>query len=688
MRRRPRLPCRLGVLGALVSLLAPSGGSTQAQGASGPPLRILDVPFLPQSADLCGGAAAAMVLRYWGEQASTSDFAPLVDPRAHGIPTSALLEALRQRGLTAVPFRAERELVRRQLERGRPVIGLIGVGTGQLHYVVILAWANGRVLLHDPAQAPFRVYREQELLTAWRASDAWALVVSRPEAAATDNEPEPARAEPAGRDPGPCLGLVEHGVVLARAGESEPAEACLQAAVELCPGSGAPLRELAGLRFQSQRWREAAELAQQASRLDPGDTHAWRTLAASRYLAGDGRGALSAFNRLGEPKLGLLRIDGLTRTRFAALEHRLAAEPESLLTPQRLERTRRRLGDVPALRSSRVAYRPTGDGHADLELAVVERPLLPASVTDIARLAARAWNEREAEVSLASPTRAGELVSLAWRFWQPRPAFGLNVALPQPLGAPMLLRAGIRWDTQSYGPAAGAPRMRERQRDISLALSDWSLAGVKWELGASLQRFQGRGSFLGPAAALESRAAAEQLAVRVDAATLFPFHDGAERFVSLRLGAAWRSAPKDAALLRLRAGWRGASTAAPLASWSGAGTGAGRAPLLRAHPLLDEGVVTGQVFGRRLVHAGLELEPARFSAGVLQLGLALFADAGRATRRGQPGAAEHVDAGVGLRLRLPGGGGAVRIDFARGLRDGRHALSAGWISTWPALGDH
>jgi hypothetical protein len=42
----------------------------------------------------------------------------------------------------------------------------------------------------------------------------------------------------------------------------------------------------------------------------------------------------------------------------------------------------------------------------------------------------------------------------------------------------------------------------------------------------------------------------------------------------------------------------------------------------------------------------------------------------------------HWDAGVGLRLRLPGGG-ALRIDVARGLRDGRHAASFGWVSGWP-----
>jgi hypothetical protein len=52
---------------------------------------LLDVPFVSQSERLCGGAAAAMVLRYWGERGVTAeDFAGLVDNDAGGIRQSAL----------------------------------------------------------------------------------------------------------------------------------------------------------------------------------------------------------------------------------------------------------------------------------------------------------------------------------------------------------------------------------------------------------------------------------------------------------------------------------------------------------------------------------------------------------------------------------------------------------------------
>src|SRR5216684_520373 len=43
----------------------------------------IDVPYLPQTDALCGGAAAAMVFRYWGDaHADAQAFAPLIDRRA------------------------------------------------------------------------------------------------------------------------------------------------------------------------------------------------------------------------------------------------------------------------------------------------------------------------------------------------------------------------------------------------------------------------------------------------------------------------------------------------------------------------------------------------------------------------------------------------------------------------------
>ncbi|MEP6917555.1 MAG: C39 family peptidase, partial [Acidobacteriota bacterium] len=55
-----------------------------AQSPSGT-LHLLNVPYLPQSEALCGGAAVAMVMRYWGQTGVYAEtFAGLVDRTAGG----------------------------------------------------------------------------------------------------------------------------------------------------------------------------------------------------------------------------------------------------------------------------------------------------------------------------------------------------------------------------------------------------------------------------------------------------------------------------------------------------------------------------------------------------------------------------------------------------------------------------
>src|SRR5688572_8077187 len=86
------------------------------------PLSLLDVPFISQSEALCGGAAAAMVLRYWGERGIDADsFAHLVDRSAAGIRTIALIGELRARGWNAASMSGSTEEISRELARGRPV---------------------------------------------------------------------------------------------------------------------------------------------------------------------------------------------------------------------------------------------------------------------------------------------------------------------------------------------------------------------------------------------------------------------------------------------------------------------------------------------------------------------------------------------------------------------------------------
>jgi hypothetical protein len=136
-------------------------------------------------------------------------------------------------------------------------------------------------------------------------------------------------------------------------------------------------------------------------------------------------------------------------------------------------------------------------------------------------------------------------------------------------------------------------------------------------------------------------------------------------------------------MLTARAGLEVASRRAPFDVWPGADVDDGRAPVARAHPLLSNGVIGGSLFGRRLAHGGVELQPASRMAGPVRVGVAVFGDVARAWHgSGMTDARTQIDVGLGLRLRIAGHTPVLRIDVARGLRDGRTAVSAGWQLPW------
>src|SRR4051812_4092424 len=97
----------------------------------------LAVPYLPQTDALCGGAAAAMVFRYWGDtHADIEQFAPLVDRRAGGIADDVLVTAIAERGWKPRRFVGSLTLLIDQIEHGRPVLILLADRGPVNHYVV------------------------------------------------------------------------------------------------------------------------------------------------------------------------------------------------------------------------------------------------------------------------------------------------------------------------------------------------------------------------------------------------------------------------------------------------------------------------------------------------------------------------------------------------------------------------
>lgn len=162
-------------------LLAAFFGLGEAQARQpGQPLSILDVPFISQSEALCGGAAAAMVLRYWGERGLDAEsFAHLVDRSAAGIRTTALVDDLRTRGWTALATEGTDEAVSRELARGRPLLTLIEDRPGTFHYIVVVGSTPRAMVFHDPARTPFRTMSHDEFERRWTAAGRWMALVLR-----------------------------------------------------------------------------------------------------------------------------------------------------------------------------------------------------------------------------------------------------------------------------------------------------------------------------------------------------------------------------------------------------------------------------------------------------------------------------------------------------------------------------
>jgi hypothetical protein len=117
--------------------------------------------------------------------------------------------------------------------------------------------------------------------------------------------------------------------------------------------------------------------------------------------------------------------------------------------------------------------------------------------------------------------------------------------------------------------------------------------------------------------------------------------------------------------------------------WPAAGSESGIEIPLRAHPLFDDGVMSGKGWGQSLLHGGVEAQVYPLRTGLAWLGIATFLDVAKPdSRRDSAPAALQADVGAGLRLRLPTHAEVVRVDVARGTRDGDMAISVGLASDY------
>ena len=236
-------------------------------------------------------------------------------------------------------------------------------------------------------------------------------------------------------------------------------------------------------------------------------------------------------------------------------------------------------------------------------------------------------------------------------------------------------------ERQSYATPAIA---NDERRRAALRVADWASSALRWDVALAFDRWADD-SHLSADAEVDLRLADDRVSIGVDAGAWTPVGSG-QRFATGRLSSAWRSTVRrNQPSWSVAAGFTTATVHAPFDLWPGAGVGHARAPLLRAHPLLTDGVVSGEAFGRQLLHGTIEYRHPLFTSAAGTLQLALFADTARAWHRlrDDDRSRIHADLGAGLRVALPGKSGALRLDAARGMRDNRMAWSAGWQAPWP-----
>jgi hypothetical protein len=654
-----------------------------------PAVRVLDVPFVSQSEALCGGAAAAMVLRFWGARGVDAEsFSHLVEERAGGIRTTALLRELDTRGWTAVAVPGSEDRIADEINRnGRPVLALIEDRPGAYHYIVVVGAPERGLIFHDPARSSYRVMPRHEFVERWRATDRWMAIVT-PRAERTPSPVPVSTVTTAASAAGsPCDALVAEGVRQAQAGNFSGAEKTLASALG-CPG-GAAYRELAGLRVLQKRWGDAASLADTATRADTADDHSWRLLGTARFLQNDRAAALAAFNQAGEPSLDTVQVTGLRRTRAVVVEDAIDVDRGEMVTPAALGRARRRVDDVPAVRSGTVEYSPVSGGRAEVRATIDERRLFPSSLTDWAAIAGRGIFSRHIRASFGSFTGSGERLDLDYRFRPGRPLVGATFSAPAPWGG--VWSAHAEWERQPFD----SPLVETSERTTGrLAWTDWVTENFQVSVRGGADRWQDVGARGTVGAMAYAATLDDRISLRFDVDTWL----GDTRFSAAKTIAKYRSSNRQQGLVFVSSAGAGvASDQLPLEAWFAGDSGNARpGPVpLRAHGLVNEHrFFRTQQMGRTIVHASGEGQywfavrkpdaNAKPAAGLgalsqgLNMGIAVFLDTARVSRRLYPDDRGDVDLGVGLRVGLPGGRGSIRLDYGRGLLHEANRLSFGF----------
>lgn len=149
----------------------------------------IDVPFVEQTPNGCGPAAAAMLLGYWADQGFAAAKAEtelesihdaLYSAEAAGTLGSALERFFREAGFRTFVIEGRWQDVEEHLAAGRPLLVCYRPRAGQrrLHYAVVAGFdpVEDVVLLNDPARKKLSKTDRARFLRGWETTGNWTLL--------------------------------------------------------------------------------------------------------------------------------------------------------------------------------------------------------------------------------------------------------------------------------------------------------------------------------------------------------------------------------------------------------------------------------------------------------------------------------------------------------------------------------
>jgi len=163
----------------------------------------LDVPFYSEPAGLCGPAALASVLGYWGLEIPPERIAEAVLlPRLKGALPFDLAHFARQHGMRAMSFRGDWDKLEDRLSQGIPLIAFLNKGNVFFkagHFLVVTGIDRPakRLWVHSGPNRNQAIPFE-DFLSEWKGGDYWTLEVTptnwepRQDRAATRSSSSPA----------------------------------------------------------------------------------------------------------------------------------------------------------------------------------------------------------------------------------------------------------------------------------------------------------------------------------------------------------------------------------------------------------------------------------------------------------------------------------------------------------------